>query len=116
MMHYRKAENVEKELSKSDLPFEDCMPKSQKDFLWMHVSTESFSSEPLSTTVSYLKVKGGTKVSNVIEFAQASLNKGEHRCVVWSGSGGGVIKTISCAEVLKRSHPVYQVNRMAYTR
>jgi len=55
-------------------------------------------------------------VSNVIEFAQASLNKGEHRCVVWSGSGGGVIKTISCAEVLKRSHPLYQVNRMAYTR
>ncbi|XP_016958128.1 ribonuclease P protein subunit p25-like protein [Drosophila biarmipes] len=96
MMHYRKAENVEKELSKSDLPFEDCMPTSQKDFLWMHV-------------------KGGTKVSNVIEFAQASLNKGEHRCVVWSGSGGGVVKTISCAEVLKRSHPVYQVTRMAYT-
>ncbi|XP_039480780.1 ribonuclease P protein subunit p25-like protein isoform X2 [Drosophila santomea] len=96
MMHYRKAENVEQELSKSDLPFEDCMPKSQKDFLWMHV-------------------KGGTKVSNVIEFAQAALNKGEHRCVVWSGSGGGVVKTISCAEVLKRSHPVYQVTRMAYT-
>ncbi|XP_017125777.1 ribonuclease P protein subunit p25-like protein [Drosophila elegans] len=96
MMHYRKAENVEKELSKSDLPFEDCMPNPQKDFLWMHV-------------------KGGTKVSNVIEFAQAALNKGEHRCVVWSGSGGGVVKTISCAEVLKRSHPVYQVTRMAYT-
>ncbi|EDW46644.1 GM20892 [Drosophila sechellia] len=45
----------------------------------------------------------------------AALNKGEHRCVVWSGSGGGVVKTISCAEVLKRSHPVYQVTRMAYT-
>ncbi|XP_016991451.1 ribonuclease P protein subunit p25-like protein isoform X2 [Drosophila rhopaloa] len=96
MMHYRKAENVEKELSKSDLPFEDCMPNIQKDILWMHV-------------------KGGTKISNVIEFAQAALNKGEHRCVVWSGSGGGVVKTISCAEVLKRSHPVYQVTRMAYT-
>ncbi|EDV38124.1 uncharacterized protein Dana_GF11065 [Drosophila ananassae] len=96
MMHYRKAENVEQELSKSDLPFEDCLPNPQKDFLWMHV-------------------KGGTDVSNVIGFAQAALNKGEHRVVVWSGSGGGVGKTISCAEVLKRSHPLYQVTRMAYT-
>jgi len=46
MMHYRKAENVEKELSKSDLPFEDCMPKSQKDFLWMHVSSTNNVSNP----------------------------------------------------------------------
>ncbi|EDW01994.1 ribonuclease P protein subunit p25-like protein [Drosophila grimshawi] len=96
MMHYRKAENVEQELSKTDLPFENCMPKTHKDFLWMHV-------------------KGGTKVSNVIEFAQAALDKGEYRSLVWSGSGGGVVKTISCAEVLKRSHPLYQVTRMGYT-
>ncbi|XP_030387204.1 ribonuclease P protein subunit p25-like protein [Scaptodrosophila lebanonensis] len=96
MMHYRKAENVEQELSKNDLPFEDCMPKTQKDFLWMHV-------------------KGGTKVSNVISYAEAALNKGEYRTVVWSGSGGGVVKTISCAEILKRSHELYQVTRMGST-
>ncbi|XP_023168216.2 ribonuclease P protein subunit p25-like protein [Drosophila hydei] len=96
MMHYRKAENVEQELSKNDLPFENCMPKAHKDFLWMHV-------------------KGGTKVSNVIGYAQSALDKGEYRSLVWSGSGGGVVKTISCAEVLKRSHPLYQVTRMAYT-
>jgi len=53
MMHYRKAENVEKELSKSDLPFEDCMPKTQKDFLWMHVSTVSYYSEPFLKTFFY---------------------------------------------------------------
>jgi len=70
----------------------------------------------LPESIHFAKVKGGTKVSNVIEFAQEALNKGEHRCVVWSGSGGGVVKTISCAEVLKRSHPLYQVTRMAYTR
>ncbi|XP_002005010.2 ribonuclease P protein subunit p25-like protein [Drosophila mojavensis] len=96
MMHYRKAENVEQELSKNDLPFEDCLPKAHKDFLWMHV-------------------KGGTKVSNVIGYAQSALDKGEYRSLVWSGSGGGVVKTISCAEVLKRSHPLYQVTRMGYT-
>ncbi|XP_034142390.1 ribonuclease P protein subunit p25-like protein [Drosophila guanche] len=95
MMHYRKAENVERELSKSELPFDDCINKDLEDVLWM-------------------QVKGGTKVNNVIEFAQAALNKGEHRSLVWSGSGGGVVKTISCAEVLKRSHPLYQVTRMAY--
>ncbi|XP_064542893.1 ribonuclease P protein subunit p25-like protein [Drosophila montana] len=96
MMHYRKAENVEQELSKNDLPFQNCMPKTHKDFLWMHV-------------------KGGTKVSNVIGYAQSALDKGEYRSLVWSGSGGGVVKTISCAEVLKRSHPLYQLTRMGYT-
>ncbi|XP_030554764.1 ribonuclease P protein subunit p25-like protein [Drosophila novamexicana] len=96
MMHYRKAENVEQELSKNDLPFQNCMPKTHKDFLWMHV-------------------KGGTKLSNVIGYAQSALDKGEYRSLVWSGSGGGVVKTISCAEVLKRSHPLYQLTRMGYT-
>lgn len=96
MMHYRKAENVEQELSKSDLPFENCLPKDHKDFLWMHV-------------------KGGTKLSNVVEYAKSALDKGEYRSMVWSGSGGGVIKTISCAEVLKRSYPLYQLTRMAYS-
>ena len=38
MIHYRKAENVEKEVTKSDLPFDDCIPKQNADnFLWMHV-------------------------------------------------------------------------------
>ncbi|XP_034478543.1 ribonuclease P protein subunit p25-like protein [Drosophila innubila] len=96
MMHYRKAENVEQELSKSDLPFENCLPKDHNYFLWMHV-------------------KGGTKLSNVVDYAKSALDKGEYRSLVWSGSGGGVIKTISCAEVMKRSYPLYQLTRMAYT-
>lgn len=36
-MHYRKGENIEKELTKDELPFEDFLPKGT-DFLWMHVS------------------------------------------------------------------------------
>ncbi|KAH8394694.1 hypothetical protein KR222_002038, partial [Zaprionus bogoriensis] len=116
MMHYRKAENVEQELSKSDLPFDDCIPKSHKDFLWMHVGPKECSTEfPFSYILSNLQVKGGTKLSNVLGHAQAALDKGEYRSLVWSGSGGGVVKTISCAEVLKRSHALYQVTRMAYT-
>ncbi|XP_068143676.1 LOW QUALITY PROTEIN: ribonuclease P protein subunit p25-like protein [Drosophila tropicalis] len=96
MMHYSKSENLEQELTKDDLPFHDCIPKNSKDFLWM-------------------QVKGGTKVRNVVEYVHSSLNKGEYRMLVWSGSGGGVVKTISCAEILKQRQPLYQVTRMSYT-
>ncbi|XP_011209808.2 ribonuclease P protein subunit p25-like protein [Bactrocera dorsalis] len=94
MMHYRKGENIEQELTKDDLPFADCLSKlPQKDFLWMHV-------------------RGGTKVPNVINYAKNALDNGEYRTVVWSGVGGGVVKTVSCAEILKRSYPLYQLTRM----
>lgn len=94
MMHYRKGENIEQELTKDDLPFDDCLPKlPQKDFLWMHV-------------------RGGTKVHNVTNYAKNALDKGEYRTVVWSGSGGGVVKTVSCAEILKRNYPLHQLTRM----
>ncbi|XP_055853440.1 ribonuclease P protein subunit p25-like protein [Episyrphus balteatus] len=93
MMHYRKGENVEEEISKENLPF-DNLPK---DFLWMHV-------------------KGGTKVSNVIDYAKKSLDKAEHRTLVWSGYGGGIVKTISCAEILKRSYPLHQITRLTYKK
>ncbi|TMW42080.1 hypothetical protein DOY81_012839 [Sarcophaga bullata] len=95
MMHYRKGENIEKQMTKDELPFEDFLPKGT-DFLWMHVN-------------------GGTKVNNVLTYAKKALDKGEHKHVVWSGNGGGVVKTISCAEILKRTHPLYQVTRMCYT-
>ncbi|XP_073845197.1 ribonuclease P protein subunit Rpp25 [Musca autumnalis] len=95
MMHYRKGENIEKQLTKDDLPFEDFLPKGS-DFLWMHVN-------------------GGTKVNNVVSYAKNALDKGEHKNIVWSGHGGGVVKTISCAEIIKRSYPLYQVTRMCYT-
>lgn len=62
------------------------------------------------------QVNGGTKVNNVITFAKKALDNGEHKSIVWSGNGGGVVKTISCAEILKRSYPLYQVTRMRYVR
>lgn len=93
MMNYKKGKNIEEELSKEDIPIAN-LPKN---FLWMHV-------------------KGGTKVFNVLEFAEKSFEAGEHRSVVWSGSGGGVQKTISCAEMLKRKYEFHQVTKLCYTK
>ncbi|XP_055317953.1 ribonuclease P protein subunit p25-like protein isoform X2 [Sitodiplosis mosellana] len=91
MMNYRKGRNVEEELTRNDIQIEN-LPE---DFLWMHV-------------------KGGTAVPNVIEFAKKALQSGEHRTIVWTGYGGGVGKTISCAEILKRDFTLHQVTRLCY--
>ena len=94
MENYRKGKNVEEELSKEHIPIE-IIPEN---FLWMHV-------------------KGGTKVSNVVDFAEKAFKSGEYKSVVWSGSGGGVSKTISCAEIMKRnSKELNQVTRLAYQK
>lgn len=65
MNNYRKGTNVEEELTKDCIPIENL----QENFLWMHV-------------------KGGTKVSNVVDYAKKALDNNEYRQVVWSGSGG----------------------------
>lgn len=61
-----------------------------------------------------VQVKGGTNVSNVVEFAKNALETGEHRAVVWTGYGGGVGKTISSVEILKRDITLHQVTRLCY--
>lgn len=92
MMNYRKGRNSEDELTRNDIKIEN-LPE---DFLWMHV-------------------KGGTAVPNVTEFAKKALQSGEHQSIVWTGYGGGVGKTISCAEILKRDFPLlHQVTRLCF--
>jgi len=93
MMNYKKGKNIEEELTKDDIPIEN-LPQN---FLWMHV-------------------KGGTKVTNVVDFAKKSLESNEHRAIVWSGSGGGVTKTISCAEIMKRGYDLHQITRLCYRK
>uniref|UniRef100_A0A2M3ZAU6 DNA/RNA-binding protein Alba-like domain-containing protein n=1 Tax=Anopheles braziliensis TaxID=58242 RepID=A0A2M3ZAU6_9DIPT len=93
MMHYKKGKNVEQELSQEQIPIE-VLPEQ---FLWMHV-------------------KGGSTVSNLTEYAKKALTDGSHRSVVWSGSDGGVGKTISCAEILKRDFELHQVTRICYRK
>lgn len=91
MMHYKKGKNVEEDLSKEHIPIE-VLPEK---FLWM-------------------QVKGGTAVPNVVEYAKKALEDGSYRSVVWSGSDGGVGKTVSCAEILKRHFELHQVTRICY--
>lgn len=97
MENYRKGKNVEEELTQDQITsemFPDILPEN---FLWM-------------------RVKGGTKVSNVVEFAEKALKSGEHRSVVWSGSSAGVPKAISCAEKIKRLFDVGQTTRLGYQK
>jgi ribonucleases P/MRP protein subunit RPP25 len=93
MENYKKGKNVEEELTKETIPI-DNLPEN---FLWMHV-------------------KGGTKVPNVVEFAEKAFKSGEYKNLVWSGSGGGVPKTISCAEIMKRNFKLNQVTQIAYQK
>ncbi|XP_053674960.1 ribonuclease P protein subunit p25-like protein [Anopheles nili] len=93
MMHYKKGKNVEEELSQEQIPIE-VLPER---FLWMHV-------------------KGGSAVMNLIEHAKKALEDGTYRSVVWSGSDGGVGKTVSCAEILKRHFELHQVTRICYRK
>lgn len=95
MLNYRKGANELEEQTRANIPIE-CLPA---DFLWMHVN-------------------GGTKVANVVEHVRKALAAGQHRAVVWSGSGsGGVGKTISCVEIVKRDRPeMHQVTRLGYQK
>lgn len=113
-MNYRKGRNVEEELTRNDIQIEN-LPE---DFLWMHVSflyqIRRWLGVSLIETLYMPQVKGGTAVPNVIEFSKKALQSGEHRTIVWTGYGGGVVKTISCAEILKRDFTLHQVTRLCY--
>ncbi|XP_035908497.1 ribonuclease P protein subunit p25-like protein isoform X2 [Anopheles stephensi] len=91
MMHYNKGKNVEEEMSHDQFPA-GVLPDQ---FLWM-------------------QVKGGSAVMNLVEHAKKALEDGTYRTVVWSGSDGGVGKTISCAEIMKRHFELHQVTRICF--
>jgi len=63
-------------------------------------------------------VNGGTKIANVVNYAKMKFSSGEHNTVIWVGSGGGVGKTISCAEIMKRTYetPLHQITKLKYRR
>uniref|UniRef100_A0A1Q3F483 DNA/RNA-binding protein Alba-like domain-containing protein n=1 Tax=Culex tarsalis TaxID=7177 RepID=A0A1Q3F483_CULTA len=93
MMHYKKGKNVEEELTREQIPLANLPPS----FLWMHV-------------------KGGSRIFGLIDYAKKELESGQYRAMVWSGTGGGVGKTISCAEIMKKDYELHQVTRICYRK
>ncbi|XP_061712201.1 ribonuclease P protein subunit p25-like protein isoform X2 [Cydia pomonella] len=92
MENYFKGKNVEEELQRDKIPIKD-LPEN---FLWM-------------------QVKGGSKMANLLSHASGILEDKAATAVVWTGTGVGIPKAISCAEIIKRQFSIeHQVTKLAY--
>ncbi|XP_063531186.1 ribonuclease P protein subunit p25-like protein [Cydia strobilella] len=92
MENYFKGKNVEEELQRDKIPIKN-LPEN---FLWM-------------------QVKGGSKMANLLSHASGILEDKAVTAVVWTGTGVGIPKAISCAEILKRRFSIeHQVTKLAY--
>ncbi len=78
MENYVKGQNVEPSEDENDVPFD----LGQDNFV-------------------HVRIKGGTKMRNVVGFVIKSLDEEDSK-VVLSGHGPALNKVISCAEVVKR--------------
>jgi ribonuclease P/MRP protein subunit RPP25 len=90
MENYVKGINTDPEIELCDLPFK-CLPSN----------------------VTWMKVRPGSKMTNLIEFALKSINDGKTQ--IWSGIGPAIGKTISCVEIVKRKIPnLHQISKISY--
>lgn len=92
MENYTKGKNVEQEFERDKIPIEG-LPDN---FLWM-------------------QVRGGSKMSNLLNHVTGILEDKTATAVVWSGVGAAISKTISCAEIIKRQFSIqHQVTKLLY--
>lgn len=74
----------------------------------------------LTEDIVHMRVKEGSKIHNLLQFATARMkvgdgNKTSMRQMVFNGSGGGVTKTITCVEILKRQvEGLHQLSKLYY--
>lgn len=91
------------------------------------IRTEDNSPYPipgLAADILHMRVKEGSKIRNILQFATARMQKEgggsdgtSPRQVVFTGSGRGVTKTITCVEILKRKvGGLHQVSKLYYRR
>lgn len=103
-----------------DVPFS---PKLGQSNLKRVSRTEDSSPYPipgLAADILHMRVKEGSKIRNLLRFATARMqedaqdgNGTSRRQVVFTGSGRGVTKTITCVEILKRRvGGLYQVSKL----
>lgn len=50
----------------------------------------------------HMKVQNGSKIKNLMGYAMKKLKEPNVKHITWSGCGNGVVKTVSCAEILKK--------------
>jgi len=63
----------------------------------------------------HMTVKAGSKLRNIIGYAIKNFQVPEANYIVFSGSGEAIIKTISCAEILKKKFKnLHQINKIEY--
>lgn len=74
----------------------------------------------LAEDIVHMRVKEGSKIRNLVRFATARMKAGDGNNtsmsqMVFSGSGGGVTKTITCVEILKRQvEGLHQLSKLYY--
>lgn len=82
----------------------------------------SFPIPGLSADILHMRVKEGSKIRNLLRFVTSRMHEGEKQLgestvkqVVFTGSGRGVTKTITCVEILKRTMGgLHQVSKLYY--
>lgn len=108
-----------------DVPSSSFSPKLGHSNFRRVSRTEDSSPYPipgLATDVLHMRVKEGSKIRNLLRFATARMqaegqdsNGTSLRQVVFTGSGRGVTKTITCVEILKRKvGGLHQVSKIHY--
>ncbi|NWU80212.1 RPP25 protein, partial [Onychorhynchus coronatus] len=69
----------------------------------------------LSPNVVEMKVKEGSKIRNLMNFAMAQMELKGSRQIIFSGCGRAVTKTITCVEIMKRKlGGLHQVTKVRY--
>lgn len=92
MNNYSKGRNEEETWTKNSLP----VSQLPDNFVWMQVS-------------------GSSKIRNLLNTAWKQFDDLPH--LVWSASGPGVTKAITCAEITKRKYkPLKQETKICYRK
>jgi len=69
----------------------------------------------LPTNYIHMTVKAGSKMKNILGYAIKNFQVPEAKCIVFSGSGQAIIRTISCAEIMKKKFKnLHQINKIEY--
>ncbi|KAL7402819.1 hypothetical protein ABVT39_020363 [Epinephelus coioides] len=108
-----------------DVPSSSLSPKLAQSNFRRVSRTDDSSPYPipgLAPDILHMRVKEGSKIRNLLRFATARMqgdgkdsNETSLRQVVFTGSGRGVTKTITCVEILKRKvGELHQVSKLYY--